>query len=233
MAGKKEPGTAWRQTSVLVRADIFEQAQAKGIDLSDACNRALADLLGIDYRQQQLNAVPAPAPVIIAKDGGPRVSAGPIPAAPGNPMVPVINADDPAAAGAIATIKKQPKKRPAPAPELKHPEGDTTAREQKPTPEPVPAKSAPAKKAPLTLPKRPSRGDGLKKFIAAAVIREDAPAAVIGKEEFYQIFARWCRDHKVSPVPEEKAVAVALKTRFAFPENVVDSRPCWTSVRFR
>ena len=85
MAGKKEPGAGWRQTPVLVRADIFSQAHEQGIDISDTCNRALADLLGIDYRQQQLDNVPVPPPVIIAKDGGLPVVTG---TCPGSSQIP-------------------------------------------------------------------------------------------------------------------------------------------------
>jgi hypothetical protein len=230
MAGKKEPGPGWRQTSVLIRADIFSQAHEKGIDISDACNRALADLLGIDYRQQHLDNVPVPPPVIIAKDGGLLVVAGPPPAADKTHLPPVINADDPTAAGTITRIKKQPVKKAAPVDSA--PKAVPTEEKSKLIPVKAPA-TTPDKKFPKTAPKKTGKGDALRKFIATRIIREDADDAVIGKDEFYQVFSRWCRDQKISPVPEGKAVTVALKNQFAFREKVVDGRSCWINLRVR
>ena len=230
MAGKKEPGPGWRQTSVLVRADIFSQAHEQGIDISDVCNRALADLLGIDYRQQHLDNVPVPPPVIIAKDGGLPVVAGTIPATDKTHLPPVINADDPKAAGTITRIKKMPVKKPAhdiPSPKADMPEEKDTA-----APAKVPA-TAPSKKAPRTAPKKTGKGDALKKFIATRIIREDTDDAIMGKDEFYQVFSRWCRDQKISPVPEAKAVTIALKNQFAFREKVVDGSSAWVNLRVR
>ena len=68
MTGKKETGATWHHTTVVLREDIYRQALARGIDISDACNRALAGLTGSEYHQQR-EEVPAPPPVIIAKDG--------------------------------------------------------------------------------------------------------------------------------------------------------------------
>jgi hypothetical protein len=230
MAGKKEPGPGWRQTSVLIRADIFSQAHEQGIDISDACNRALADLLGIDYRQQHLDTVPVPPPVIIAKDGGLPVVTGTAPASHKSHLPPVINADDPAAAGTITRIKKQPVKKPSqeiPAPKEDLPEEKSTA-----TPVKVPA-PVPGKKSSKTATKKTGKGDGLRKFIATRIIREDTDDAMIGKDEFYQLFFRWCRDQKISPVPEGKAVAVTLKNQFAFREKIIDGRSVWMNLRAR
>jgi hypothetical protein len=228
MAGKKEPGSGWRQTSVLVRADIFSQAHEQGIDISDACNRALAGLLGIDYRQQHLDNVPVPPPVIIAKDGELPVVAGTVLAADKTRQPPVINADDPKAAGTITLIKKQPVKRPAPADSASKP----VLPEEKSTPTPVKVPpTGPDKKSPKTAPKKTGKGDALKKFIATRIIREDKDDAIMGKDEFYQIFSRWCRDQKISPVPEGKAVTTSLKNQFAFREKVVDGRSCWVNLR--
>jgi hypothetical protein len=230
MAGKKEPGPGWRQTSVLVRADIFTQAHEQGIDISDACNRALADRLGIDYRQQHLDNVPVPPPVIIAKDGGLPVVAATIPTADKTHLPPVINADDPTAAGTITRIKRQPVKKPAhdiPVPKTGIPEDKNTA-----SPPKVPDITQ-GKKSPKTAPKKTGKGDALRKFIATRIIREDTDDAIIGKEEFYQIFSRWCRDQKISPVPDGKAVTVALKNQFAFREKVVDGKSAWVNLRAR
>ncbi|PKL64644.1 MAG: hypothetical protein CVV32_08225 [Methanomicrobiales archaeon HGW-Methanomicrobiales-3] len=227
MAAKKEPGRAWRTTSVLVRADIFAQAQERGIDISDTCNQALADLLGVDYRQQQLDSVPVPPPVIIAKDGGVQDSVARAPQT--SPRPPVINADDPKAAGTIATTRRQPAKKTAAPPPQEPP---APAPEKRPAEATKAAAPAPAPKGKRTAPKKAEKGDPIKKFIAAMIVREDDSSAVIAKEELYQIFSRWCREQKVSMVPDQKAVTVALKTRFAFTEKNAGGKPCWTNVRF-
>lgn len=228
MAAKKEPGRAWRTTTVLVRADIFTQAQEQGIDISDTCNRALADLFGMDYHQQQLDSVPVPPPVIIAKNGGVQDSVSRTPQK--SPQPPVINADDPKAAGTIAGNKRQPVKKPAaspppqpaaPAPEK--PPADTSRKGAAP---------APAAKGKKTAPKKAEKGDVIKKFIAATIVREDDTSAVIAKEDLYQIFSRWCREQKVSTVPDQKALTIALKTRFAFTDTNASGKPCWKNVRF-
>lgn len=228
MAAKKEPGRAWRHTTVLVRADIFALAQEQGIDISDTCNRALADLLGIDYRQQQLDSVPVPPPVIIAKDGGVQDSVSRAPQQ--SPQPPVINADDPKAAGTIAGIRHQPAKKTAapppqepPAPAPQKGSAETTKKAAAP---------APALKGKRTALKKAEKGDPIKKFIAAMIVREDDSSAVIAKDDLYQVFSRWCREQKVSTVPDQKAVTVALKTRFAFTEKNAGGKPCWTNVRF-
>lgn len=228
MAAKTGPGSAWRHTTVLVRADIFAKAQEQGIDISDTCNQALADILGFDYRQQQLDSVPVPPPVIIAKDGGVPQGFSPAPHKP--PQPPVINADDPKSPGAIATSKRQRAGKPAsllPAPAMAPPEKRVTK-----TPVKEPA-TVPPKKIQKAAPKRAAKGDVVKKFIAAKIVREDADNASIAKEELFLIFSRWCREQKISPVPDAKALAVALKTRFAFREKNTGGKPCWTGLQLR
>jgi hypothetical protein len=229
MAHKKEPGSAWRHTTVLVRADIFEGVCAQGIDISDACNRALADIIGIDYRQQRLDDVPVPPPVIIASDGGvpATVKAAPALVKPAQP--PVINADDPKAAGTITRTKKLPVRKPVPGiPAHDAPSGGGQVPEMPEKPDTIPAKT----------PRTPSRkkggtGDALRRFIAARIIRDDADGAAIPKDELYRIFSRWCRDQKISPVPEAKSVTIALKNQFAFREKTDSGTPGWMNVRFR
>jgi hypothetical protein len=228
MAAKKEPGGAWRHTTVLVRADIFAQAREKGIDISDTCNRALADLLGVDYHQQQIDSVPVPPPVIIAKNGG--VPSGGTLVPHTAPQPPVINADDPKAAGTIASVRKQPVKRTATPP----PEPDAPAQQAKPVKASQDMPSPPrAAKTERAVPKKTEKSDAIKKFVAAMILREDAENAVIGKEELYQFFSRWCREQKFTPVPDAKTVAVTLKTRFAIREKNSGGRPCWAGVRLK
>lgn len=230
MAGKKEPGAGWRQIPVLVRADIYARALGQGIDINNICNQALADVLGIDYRQQKLGSEPVPPPVIIAKDGGLPVAAETLPAPHKSHLPPVINADDPKAAGSIVHSKKLPVRKPAP----EIPAQKTGMPDEKSTSPPVKTPDTqPARKSSGTAPKKTGKGDVLKKFISAKIIREDTDGSVIGKDEFYQVFSRWCREQKLSPVPDGKVVTVTLKNQFAFKEKVVEGRPCWVNVRAR
>jgi hypothetical protein len=234
MAGKKEPGLTWRHTTVLVRADIFTQAQEKGIDISDTCNRALADLLGIDYRQQRLDDVPLPSSVIVARDGGGHDHVhSPHPLQKKGPQPPVINADDPKSPAAIAKIRKESPKKVAPAPVSKEPEKSPVPQDTVKTPA---VKPHAAKPAPATL-KKPAKKTGkedlVKKFIAVKVIRDDSGEAAVPKEELYGIFSRWCREQKIGSVPEMKEVTVALKTRFAFKEKNLAGIPSWVHVRLK
>ena len=218
MPGRKDPHPSFRETTVLVRTDILESAQRQGIDLSDTVNRALAEEVGIDYPGHHLNEVPVPPPVIIAKDGGVPSPEDIVPKS--RPVIhpPVINADDPAAAGVIARSRKPVQKKPAPVREEPLPEAKAVRKAP-----PGPGKSEG---------KKPQKGDALKKFIATKIIREDSETAAIGKEDLYLVFSRWCREQKF-PVPEAKPVAVALKTRFAFTEKTVQGSPCWTHVRLK
>ena len=114
MAGKKEPGISWHHTSVVVRADIFSKAHERGIDISNVCNKALADLLGVDYRQQQLEDMLVTRPVIIAENGHHAERTEQTQETHTEDHTPVINADDPAASTTVRSTKRQPKARPAP-----------------------------------------------------------------------------------------------------------------------
>ena len=69
MTGKKESSATWHHTTVVLRSDIYREAVDRGIDISDACNQALAGLTGIEYHRLQLEEVPAPPPVIVARNG--------------------------------------------------------------------------------------------------------------------------------------------------------------------
>ena len=73
----------------------------------------------------------------------------------------------------------------------------------------------------------------IKKFMAEAIVREDADESRVPKDVLYQAFARWCREHRITPVPDRKAVTVALKNQFAMKEKMVDSEPSWVNIRFR
>lgn len=236
MPGRKEKTPAFQQTTVLLRADIHKRARDEGIDISNTCNTALATILKIDYRQQRLDDVPVAAPVIVAKDGA-APGPAPTPRARAADLPPVINADDPKAAGVIARSRK-------PAATSPPQEKAGTAAPQKATPTP-PAPQPPEKKpesrkraagpagsAPKKATKRPAKADLLKTYVSAHIVREDTGDATIPKEELYALFSRWCREYKHA-VPDAKSVIVALKTRFAFREKTVDGTPCWTHVRVK
>ena len=55
----------------------------------------------------------------------------------------------------------------------------------------------------------------------------------VGKDEFYELFARFCRENRITPVPERKAVTIALKTRFALSETGADGSQVWTGIRVK
>jgi hypothetical protein len=229
MPARKEQQSSFRQTTVLVRADILEKAREQGMDISDACNRALADVLGIDYRQQQTGDVPVPPPVIIAKDGGLPAPRTDTPKPRPTTRPPVINADDPAAAGVIARSRKQTDKKPVPELPVKRPDLRSRPAPQPAAPEPEIKSPQKSKKPPE---KKMQKGDGLKKFIATRLVREDSDDAVVKKEELFQTFSRWCREQKIS-IPDAKAFAATLKTRFAFKEKTIEGSPCWVHVKVK
>lgn len=228
MAEKKGQGGAWRTTTVRVRPDIYQAALDQKIDISDACNQALADLFGIDYRQQQLATVPLPPPVIIAGNGGLPVPETVERAVQDRPRQPVINADDPKAAGAIATTRRKPVQRQSPPP----PEVPATGTGAAKSPH-SPSLSSPPPRTKKPLPKKPEKKDAVKRFVAATVVRDDADNAVIPKEDLYQLFTRWCRAQKIQPVPDAKSLTVTLKTKFAFAEKSSGGRPCWAGIRLK
>ncbi|MHB8164469.1 MAG: hypothetical protein ACYDDV_08970 [Methanoregula sp.] len=222
MTGKKETGNSWRHTSVIVRADIYTKAHEQGIDISNICNKALADLLGVDYCQQQLDDVPVPRPVIIALNSPPADAREHISSARTAENSPVINADDPAASTAVRSTKRQPKIKPGP-------------KEKEPVPVPAGRKEgvAPAGEAPKPAAGKTQRGDGLKKFVSTKITRSDVVDAVISKDDMYQAFTRFCREHKVTQVPDRKAFTIALKNKFAFFDKTVNGVPSWVNVRLK
>ena len=230
MTGKKETDISWRHTSVVVRADIFSKAHEQGIDISNVCNMALAEMLGVDYRSQHLDNVPVTRPVIIAQNAPPtdgkELALVTHPAA----HSPVINADDPTASLTVRTAKQQPKTRPTPK------EMDlVTAPPEKKEVAPLPM-AAPA--APTGKTKKPAAGkaqkdNGLKKFVSTKIVRSDTVDAVISKDDMYQAFARFCREHKIPQVPDQKAFSIALKNKFAFFDKTMSGNPSWVNVRLK
>src|SRR5512139_4048655 len=68
MSGKSDPGDQWRQTSVVIRSDIYSKAVEMGLDISDELNQRLAGRLGIEYRHEQLVDRPLTQSIVGAAD---------------------------------------------------------------------------------------------------------------------------------------------------------------------
>jgi hypothetical protein len=230
MSGKKDPGDQWRQTSVFIRSDILLKASEMGLDISDALNQRLAELVGIDYRHQQLVHQPAPDLTLYAPDSEIKSITGTQQKPQSVVLHPVINADDPAAAAKVRKAKRGVLPEPVPAIPV-------------PAASPVPetdispvhsvqkvsqrggAKSGESKKK--------EKDDGLKKFVTSKITRIDADDAVLSKDDLYQAFTRWCRDHRIAPVPERRVFATLLKNKFAITDKTVNGTSCWVNVRLR
>jgi hypothetical protein len=232
MTGKTESGAAWHHTTVVLRSDIYLQAVARGIDISEACNQALASLTGTEYHRPQREEVPAPPPVIVARNGSLLPSSGDVKKAASRKLHPVINADDPAAPVTVVetktrlSAKKAPTEpmAPVPAPAPASPDGQSPA---------APAKKATPQKGRAVPARKRSRGDALKTFFSSKISRAEETGAAVSKDELYELFARFCREHRITPVPDRKTVTVALKNQFALTEMSVNGTPCWTGIRLK
>jgi hypothetical protein len=230
MSEKKDPGGQWRQTSVVIRADIFLKAGEMGLDISNECNQALAHLVGIDYQQQQINDRPIPDYTIHSSGTPPKGDERTTPKPQAPVLHPVINADDPTAIAKVMKTKRQPAVKPVPeipvADEFPPPGTNI------PLQAPVHGLS-PAGKGKAGASEKKRKDDALKKFVATKITRVDADDAVITKDDMYQAFTRWCRDHRCAAVPERKAFATLLKNKFAITEKTVNGTPCWVNVHLR
>jgi hypothetical protein len=230
MTEKNESAATWHHTTVVLREDIYRMAHDRGIDISDACNRVLADKMGIDYRQKQLEEPAVPASVIIARDGVSARGPAAAPASPSKGLQPVINADDPGA----RTKVKQAGRQTMTGARLDTP-GPAQPREEKTVDVPpalVPKKEPVTREEKKPAGKKPKR-EGLKIFFSSKISRQDDQHATLSKDELYETFARWCRDHRILPVPDRRSVTVALKNQFALRETVVDGVPSWLGIRLK
>ena len=170
MTGRKESGSPWPHTTVILQPDIYRKALERGIDISDVCNRALASLTGTEYRQKRRQEVPATPPVIIARDGSSLHISGEPKKAPLQKMPPVINADDPAAPSRVVQAKARPLKK-APD-EISPPVHVPAMPEEKSAAVPAAAvKQAAIPKEKKARSKKGSRGDALKTFFSEKISR--------------------------------------------------------------
>jgi len=227
MSAKKDPNDQWRQTTVVIRSDILLKAVELGLDISNECNLALANQTGIDYRQQHLSDRVIADPAILDADTQTKELKKTSRKTSLTDIHPVINADDPTAITKVMKAKQRlPIKPVAEVPVLK----DSA---------PITSRIAPVKDGAITgrgktvTTDKKKKDDSLKKFVAAKIIRVDADDAVVTKDDMYQAFTRWCRDHRIVAIPERKVFATSLKNKFAFTEKTVNGIPCWMNVRIK
>lgn len=238
MTARRSQGEQHRQTTVLLRSDILSRAREEGIDISDACNRALGSLLGIDYHQQTIPEGSSVRPVIIAKDtaaAGDRQTGH----EPGNSLHPVMNAEDPSTPAKLKKIRKdgiQHKEVPetaAESPGLKS-QKDRSAEERIRTTALLPPEKKRVQKEP---PERKGKGDRIRKFLSKKILRIGEPQEGeihrIPKDEMYHLFLRFSRGKDSSPVPDKRAFSVTLKTRFVLDEITVNGAQYWDNVKLR
>ena len=223
MGAGKSAGTGWQQTPVLIRSDIIAAAEREHLDISDACNRALAKHLGIEYNPLKKTVPEVSSKVIIAPDPAPADRKDRSPAA-----LPVINAEDPTVPGKVMKEKKE-RKAPAAAKPHALPQEPAPQRPVIPTPPAQPAKAAPKTG------RKSKKEDPINRFVSTRIVREtdESPDAIIAKDELYQRFERWCRDHNYATIPDRRAFTVILKNKYALEERTVGGIPSWTSIRIK
>jgi hypothetical protein len=230
MTGKKGVDTLWSRTSIAIRQDILKQALVSGLDINEICNQALASATGIHYAPPGLKPENPPLPVIVVKNG-PGTGKDPVvPTASSNTVHPVINADDPRAASAVKQAPRPPQKKVIAALP-----GRVSVQEKGEKPPQVSAAN-PAEKTKMPVQKKPSKAgkeQAIKRFIADTAIRGDTEHDHVTKEELYQAFTRWCREHRITPVPDRKAVTTALKNKLALKEKILEGEPVWVNIRLQ
>ena len=236
MAPQRSGEAGWKTATVLLRTDILARALEDGIDISAECNRALADRLGIDYRQQELPAGRTVRPVIVAKNpSGSGEAAGPH--AKAAPIRPVLNAEDPATPSRLKKMKKEPAARPEPV--IQAAGAETGAKEQKEPAAPH-AQEPAAGRSPKKETKKPSqktgKDDRIRQFITKKILRTESAGGAadrIAKDEMYRLFVRWCRAKPGIAVPDKRAFSIALKNRFVLEDVTLEGVGYWNNVRLR
>ena len=166
--GKKESSAIWHHTTVVLRSDIYREAVVRGIDISDACNQALASLTDMEYHQCS-GRTPVPPPVIVARNGSlPQMSgdvkkAVPPKLAPGNQCGRSCSTGHRRRGQDPAQIKPRGEPvGPVPAP--------ASPEEQSPE---VPARKATVPKGHAVPGKKRSKGDALKTFFSSKIVRTE------------------------------------------------------------
>jgi hypothetical protein len=228
MSGKKDSDGQWRQTSVIIRSDILLKAAEMGLDISDELNRRLAELVGIDYLQQQPARQSLPDLTGYAANYGIKRIAGTKQKSQSHVLHPVINADDPAAAAKVRKAKRE--LPPEPVPAIAVPDTSPLVETGASLLHEVPGIS-PKRSAKSGDPKRKGKDEILRKFITMRITRIDSDDAVVSKEDMYLTFTRWCRDHRITPPPERRVFATLLKNKFAINDKTVNGTSYWVNVQ--
>ena len=228
MSGKSDPGDQWRQTSVVIRSDIWLKAVEMGLDISDELNQRLAGRLGIEYRHEQLVDRPLTESVVGAADFKVKKETESR-QKPQIPVIhPVINADDPASVAKVRKAKRQVLSEPV----LTIPVPDVSSSAEKDESPVHPVSDVHKRGVPKSgKSKKTGKDDMLKKFVTTKITRLDSEDAVISKDDLYQAFTRWCRDHRIVTVPERRVFATLLKNKFAITEKTINGTSCWVHVR--
>lgn len=218
MSAGKVGGITWQEVTVLIRSDILKRATEQHLDIGDECNAALARRSGVEYSNAHPPKSANKLPVIIAKDPAPATTV----------LRPVINADDPTTPAKVLREKKTAEK---PKPHAVHPPDPTGTPVPVVTPQtPEPAKGKPRKPAA----DKKQKGNAIKKFVSSRIIRaDDGPDAVIPKDELYQRFEDWCKDHAITPLPDRRQFTVALKNQYVIAERMIGGTPYWVNIRMK
>ena len=219
MSARKVSGIAWRQVRVLIRSDILERSEEQHININDECNAALARKTGVEYTGERPQKTAQELPVIAAQELVPAATA----------LRPVINADDPTTP---AKVLREKTVAAVLKPHAVHP----PASANNPAPSPHPAPEAVAGKPKKPAADKKKKESAIKKFVSTRIVRanEDAGTdAVIPKDDLYQRFERWCREHSVTPVPDRRAFTVALKNQYVIAERTIGGEPYWVNIRLK
>jgi len=231
MTAKNGVGGRWCQTTVAIREDILTATQSAGIDIQDLCNRALAGAAGIPYIPEPRENKPQSAPVIIADPSALPSGKSDQQGNAGESLHPVINADDPRSRTAVKLLPK---------PKAGSPPVSLPGRVSPPE-TPLPAPPAPALVPQPEKPKKAVAGKTGKrqkvspigKFVAERIARDDGEECHISKDALYAAFTQWCRERRITPVPDRRTVTVTLKNQFAMTETTIAGEPSWIHARIR
>jgi len=231
MTAKNGGEGRWCPVTVAIKEEILTAAQSAGIDIQDLCNRALAGAAGIPYIPEPREKKPESAPVIVADPCVPITDKSDLHGKTGDRLHPVINADDPKARTAVKLLPK---------PKAGSPQVSLPGRVSPPE-KPLPVPPAPALVPPPEKPKKAAAGKAGKrqkispigKFVAERIARDDGEECHISKDTLYAAFTQWCRERRITPVPDRRTVTVTLKNQFAMTESTIAGEPSWINARIR
>ena len=204
---------------MLIRSDILERSGEQHIDINEVCNAALARRAGVEYTGERPQKTARELPLIVAQESVLAAVA----------LRPVINADDPTTP---AKVLREKAVATVPKPHTVH----STAPAKDPVPSPHPAHEAVTGKSKKPAADKKKKESAIKKFVSTRIVRADDDAgtdAIIPKDDLYQRFERWCREHSITPVPDRRAFTVALKNQYVIAERTIGGEPYWVNIRLK